>query len=329
MNFLSKEYLLGSEDRIAHLRKIVGGRPVAILAAGPSIREFEVRIGELRDKDICYFGFNNFSVQETHILQKIDRHFSVVLCGSRDGMPYIINSIFNFLNRNEDNMLISSFNNDTFGTLGNSFNLGQFLNKYDRKLIFVHVLPGKFAPNNDYPLHFMASNSLLVLIQMALIGKAASIVLFGADGHCGENAKEYYYQQNEYEPQKWPLANQCFIQDTVCYFNPVAPIGIRNTRKTYDLPLINILNCSQKSFYTPFPKISYDDALEYLATGKKLIGKLDLRVPAKPKMPNVWLLAIEKVSNFWKKHRWDSFRLITIKVWCKLMNSPDKTLSYK
>ena len=76
---------------------------------------------------------------------------------------------------------------------------------------------------------------------------------------------------------------------------------------------------SKKSFYTPFRKVSYDDALEYLVTGKKLIGKMDLRVPAEPKMPNRYLLATEKVLIFWKKHRLNSFRVITAKVWHKLI----------
>lgn len=46
MNFTSKEYLPNTEERIEHLREIIDERPVAILAAGPSIKELEERIGE-------------------------------------------------------------------------------------------------------------------------------------------------------------------------------------------------------------------------------------------------------------------------------------------
>lgn len=67
-----KEYLPNSKESINHLRRIINGRAVAILAAGPSIKELEERISELRHADICYFGFNQF-VQETHILLQIDR----------------------------------------------------------------------------------------------------------------------------------------------------------------------------------------------------------------------------------------------------------------
>ncbi len=56
MDFSSKEYLPCSEERIAHLREIIGGRPVAILADGPSVGELEKRIGELRGADGGYKG---------------------------------------------------------------------------------------------------------------------------------------------------------------------------------------------------------------------------------------------------------------------------------
>jgi hypothetical protein len=78
MDFSSSVYLPNSEERIDALRKIIAGRPVAILAAGPSIENLERRIHELRHKDICYFGLNQFFVQETHILQKIEKKLSVV-----------------------------------------------------------------------------------------------------------------------------------------------------------------------------------------------------------------------------------------------------------
>lgn len=279
MDFTSKYYLPNSEVRIEKLRKIIDGRPVAILAAGPSITELENRISEFRHVDICYFGLNNFFVQETHILQQIDRHMSVVMCSSREGIPEVIKSIFNFLNRDEDNMFISSFWRDTFELLDTSFSLNQFLDTYGGKLLFFSLGLERTIPNSNYPLHFIISNSLLVLIQLALIGKAASIVLFGADGHCEESAKEYYYRQNEYDPQKWPLARWGINNDTKHYFNPIASIAIRNTCKTYDLAPIDILNCSEKSFYTYFPKISYDDAFEYLIRGKKFQREMDLRVP--------------------------------------------------
>jgi len=96
MNFTSKDYLPDSEKRIDHLRKIIDGRPVAILAAGPPIKELENRISELRHVDICCFGLNSF-VQETHILQQIGKHLSVIMCSSREGMLGCISEMFQTL----------------------------------------------------------------------------------------------------------------------------------------------------------------------------------------------------------------------------------------
>ncbi len=274
MNFTSRDYLPNSEKRINHLRKIIDGRPVAILAAGPSIKELEKGISELHHADVCYFGFNR-NVQEKYILQQIDKHVSVCMNSCRESIPESIKGIIDFLNRDEDNMFVSSFWRNTFELIDSDFDLHQFLSKYDRKLIFFSLSRERTVPNSDHPLHFIVSNSLLALIQVAIIGKASRIVLFGADGYCKENIEEYYYRQEQYKSS--PREN--LINDTNKYFNPIAPIAIRNIYETYNLAPIDILNCSENSFYTPFPKVSYDDAFEYLLKGKKFNRKTDLRVP--------------------------------------------------
>lgn len=278
MDFSSKEYLPGSEERLSRLRKIINGRPVAILAAGPSIGTLEERIGELRQADVCYFGLNNFFVQEEHILRKIGKSASVVMCSSREGMPDAIKAITGFLKRDEENMFISSFWRDTFGLLGGGFVLADFLAAYDRKLLFFGLSSERTVPASDLPLHLMVSNSLLAAIELALIGGAGGIAIFGADGHCGTDPAVYYYRPAEYDPQKWPGTDVNLVNDTKRYFNPLAPIAVRNIYKTYGLRPVTILNSSERSFYTPFPAVSYDMAFEFLKGGK-FDTRLDLRVP--------------------------------------------------
>lgn len=302
MNFLHEVYLPEAQKRVAHLRKIIAGRPVAILAAGPSIQELEKRIEQLRNKDICYFGINKFFVQETHILHKINKQMSVVSLSGREGMAAAINPIIDFLNRDDDNMFISSFYGDAFGLLGTDFNLSQFLNKHDKKLLFFSLGSPKNLPSDEQPLHFLKSNTLLLLIQLALIGKAESIILFGADGHGGQGSDKYYYRQNEYSIKGWSGVNESLMNDTRHFFNNIASIAIKNTCKTYGLNLVNILNCSTDSYYTPFQKISYDDAIEYLANGKRLFKSLDLRIPVQPKKQNHYSLTVQRALSFCKKH---------------------------
>ena len=75
------------------------------------------------------------------------------------------------------------------------------------------------------------------------------------------------------------MPRENLINDTRKYFNPLALIAIRNIYKTYNLDPIDILNCSEKSFYTPFPKVSYDYAFDYLLGRKKFQIEMDLRIP--------------------------------------------------
>lgn len=77
------------------------------------------------------------------------------MSSSREGIPNYINSIINFLNRDEDNMFVSSFWRNTFELIDRDFDLNQFLSKYDRKLIFFSLSYERTVPNSDNPLHFI------------------------------------------------------------------------------------------------------------------------------------------------------------------------------
>jgi len=270
MNFEAKGYLPNTEKRIKHLQNVVAERPVVILVPGPSIHKLEHGIEKLRGLDICYFGLNSYTVVETHILEKINKQFSAVMCSSREGIPNVLEDIIDFLDRDMDNIFISSFWRNTFELMPKYFDLQYLLNKHNKKFIFFNLTFEKTVPNKDNPLHFIVSNSLLVLIQMAIISKASSIVLFGADGGFKKDGKEWYYQQGDSghrgyvggETKVGPV--KTLANDTDTYFNPIAPITINNLYTTYDITRINILNCSKNSLYTPFTKVSYDDAFKHL-----------------------------------------------------------------
>jgi len=115
-------------------------------------------------------------------------------------------------------------------------------------------------------------------IQIAIIGGASRIVLFGADGGCKGNSEEFYYRQGEYKPVPWAVEGG-IIADTKISFNPVVPLSLRNVYRGYRIPQIDILNCSENSYYNPFPNISYDDAIECLIAGKRVTKKADKRTP--------------------------------------------------
>lgn len=325
LNFSSSDYLPDSEKRLEHLQKIINGRPVAILAAGPSIGELEKRIGELRHTDICYFGMNTFFVHEDHILRQINKRFSVVMAGINRGLPPIISQVETFLQRPDSNLFVSSFYESQPELLGSQFHLNDFLRRFDVKLLFISASRDKTVPTPDRPLHFPIGNTLAQLINTAVIGGASKIVIFGGDGFVPINTGKSHYRQEEYGTSP----PDALIIDTYKHFNPVLPIGLRNIYRTYQLKPIEILNCSEKSFYTPFPTISYDHVLSYLTgqekynsswdtrpkpwirlkrelvlfqlpQAKKTVGQR-LRAVIKFVLPRSWFLVIHRQLQRWRK----------------------------
>ncbi len=254
-------YLPHSQIRIASLRRILRGRPVAILASGPSIRELEERKEELRNLGICYFGFNKFT-QEKYILEPIGKHLFLFMVSDRNVVPLVIDDVGKFLNRDEDNVFLSSFWGDTFGKT--DLDIPWFLKTYDNRLLFFNLdysHDDDTVPNLTKPLHFTVGNSLQVLIQIAIICKAPSIILFGADGGYKKGDAECYYRQDEYWGQK---GLNDWLHHDLEFFNAEMPISIKNTLATYNLKMPDILNCSPDSRYEVFRKVNYNEVFEYL-----------------------------------------------------------------
>lgn len=287
MKFNSEYYLPNSEERVEHLRKIVRGRPVAILAAGPSMVELENRVEALRDADICYFGMNSYLVRETPILGKIGKHISVLSLSSQQGWPTHLKDVIGFLEREDDNLFVSIFfMPELFRLMDKRFDLNQFLAKYDDKLLSVYSLDRRTLPSNDLPLHFIHFNTLLLMVQMAIIGKASKIIIFGADGGWKPiDSRQWYYRQDDPHHRGYTTIEdkvgkpEYLSLDARQQFNPIASIAARNVFKTYNLPPVEILNCSENSLYSAFPKVSYDEAFKCLLENMKFNIALDLRVP--------------------------------------------------
>ena len=65
-------------------------------------------------------------------------------------------------------MFISSLYRDTFGAVSDTFDYDNFTNIYDRKLLFYWLSTQGSYPNKKNPLTFYHSNSLMILIQLAI-----------------------------------------------------------------------------------------------------------------------------------------------------------------
>lgn len=258
MNFT--HYLPNTEKRLNKLRRIINQRTVAILVHGVSIAELEKRITELKDCDICYCSTDRFWLMNKYILSQINRSLSINACSAvpEKDRGWIIP----FLEKRENNMLISIKRAFDQGEMNN------LIDKYDRKLLFHDIIYGpgyqEFfeVPNQEYPLHFPLLNSLSDLICLSIIGGASRIVLFGADG--GRISKSsLYYRESEYDTG----GDLDLIHDTL-QLNMVMNVLLGRVYNTYNLALIDIVNCSPQSHYDVFRKLSYDETFELLRGSK-------------------------------------------------------------
>lgn len=279
LNF--SHYLPNTEERIERLRRVINGRPVAIILHGPSVKELEARITELDGCDICYFGANYFRSPEKYILQKINRTHSVVMVGgiAREDDRVLMQDVIDFLERQEANIFISD--RYSMHTLEVTYGVGpdEFIKKYDKKLLFfegrnyttsITVGNGVFLPlpSIEHPLHFLAQSSFSFLLSLALIGGAPLVVVFGGDG--GRiNAPELHYR--ECGPR---VAPESEIEDSLAFetkqFNLTMPVLLEKVSKIYNLAPVDIVNCSLQSNYTPLRKLSYDDTFALLKSFKKV-----------------------------------------------------------
>ena len=247
LNF--NHYLPETEKRVECLRKVIRGRPCAILLPGSSISKLKRRIKELKDLDICYASVNDYWIMEDAILSKIGKKLDIIMrsaieCrvpGERD---------FAFLKR-KGNFFIS----ERAGYFENQMPLGDFLS--DRVLFFVAERSEimHHVPSPEYPLHFFAQASFTILTQILMIGGASLIVWFGADGGL-LNWRNLYFGG-------WASDSLDRLKYDTETFNFTFQRLLSNVHNTWgkNPPLIN---CSEKSHYKVIKKVSYDEAFKEL-----------------------------------------------------------------
>jgi hypothetical protein len=276
-------YLPNTGERIERLRQIVAGRSVAVVLQGFSARELEDRVTELRDCDICWSSLNSFGVIEQHILRKIDRRCSVIMVNGPVGIDVEIVNVIDFLERDENNLFISArlcfeLTGHHKVPMPDGFDVRKFIKKYDRKLLFNEFIYPVFHdqaevffrhfPSEEFPLHFVAQNSLSVLLLNLVLGKPARIFIFGADG--GRISQEgLYFREQELRSYRHDLDGDIegsLLADTVT-FNKRMPAMLWKVYRLFGLEPVEIINCSEHSHYTPFKKLSYDDTFKLLRNG--------------------------------------------------------------
>ncbi|GEM_PF-5136906 len=267
-------YLPDTAERIERLRRLINGRPVAIILHGASVQELENRISELANCDICYATVNDLETAEKNILRSINRNVSIYMCGQPDLVRKALDSrsLIDFLERSEDNLLISGRGSFFQAEMTMGLDLDNFVRKYDSKLLFVVAPKTTYItmeqgfsiefPSAKYPLHFPRQASLAFLVSLAVIGRASKVVVFGGDGG-RVNDSELYYRRYI----KAHLREEDTLAIDVNRLNVSMPMILNNIGQVYGIWPIEIINCSERSHYTPFRKLSYDTTFALLKGG--------------------------------------------------------------
>ena len=257
MNY--SHYLPDTPKRLKRFKRLVGGRPVAILVPGYSLYEFQDRIEDFKEFDICYASINKWLPLEQDILSKIDKRFSISMCGAApDGF---IEEICSYLDREDDNIFITERMN--FKEAGGQ-NIIRLYDNYDKKLLFfTSFYPAQDRPSSDYPLHFIRENSLSILTALITIAEPSAIIYIGADG--GRiNKDEFYWQRVNEFTHADGLKYESSVERDTGWFNQHVLITLKLTRETHNVKQCEIINCSEKSYLTPFQKLSYNETIDYL-----------------------------------------------------------------
>lgn len=234
-----------AKGHVTNLQKIIKGRTVAILLHGRSIKELETRINEFADYNFCYTSINRFSIMERKILSKIGKKLDIVFLMSEQEMPRRVEETKEFLNRKTNNCLMTTYSALSW-LIPKDWN--EIVEKYSSKL---YIMP-RLLCRPVYPI------SLALILDQLIMNKVKQVILFGADGFLLPSGKVTWDQNL--------MLNTYF--DPGFFINERRASGLSfgtkhfNDTFRYDDRIINVLNCSKNSFYTPFPRISYNKLKE-------------------------------------------------------------------
>jgi len=252
--------------KVPVLDNIINGRTVAICAHGISIETLENRIEEFKDYDICWASLNLFTIVEDNILNKIGKRLDLMLDTSTIAKPLMakferdrrIPRLTEFLSRGDNNMWLTTEGllRDQIRPLGYE----DLLNKYWLKILALDKI---YSP-------LSVPNSISLLLCAAAVGGARNIVLFGYDGYWGtyqDNISSYYKSDEVAIERQYAVGNKVdsdVAKDTV-NFNRYFWNIYQKWCSKYEIKPVDIFNCSTKSLYDIFPKVTYDQVHQVLA----------------------------------------------------------------
>ena len=255
-------------NNINKLREIINNRTVILMFHGKSIEELEYCIEELKELDVCYASLNCFEIMENFILSKINKQLDYVYDSADVEYQYLQNfnaklripRLNQYLSRNKNNLWITAYG--VIRNLIRECGYEDFVFKYLDKVLLIDYLN----------INFKVPSSSFLLIGLTAICNPEKIILCGFDGYKGSIEKniDSYYKKEIYKKQRLlatgSLNKTNIIIDTK-KFEVSGLYYLKDYCNRYKIEPPKIYNCSLKSHFTIFPKISYKDLKKVILEG--------------------------------------------------------------
>lgn len=269
LSYKPELHLGNTPGRIEKLREIVGNRDVFIFCHGPSISSMDTCWPRFATHAPCLFSLNRFRVFESGFLSSTGDHLDVGMITHYRGIQQNIDQITGFLDRDENNLLITS--RWVLDRLGSQCPTRQELEaRFDSKLLYFAGTHRLYPASPDSPLRFILGNTLSVLVNFAVIAQARRIFLFGADGGVRNDKEEdtHYGSTNpdfrlDIDDERRAAITAALNADALM-FDYVTEFGLTMSERLFNVERPPIYNVSPGSTLTPFPRIDYAAALEIL-----------------------------------------------------------------
>ena len=257
--------------RIEHLRRLVGGRDIALLLYGPSVKRLEKDIGSLREVDVCFASVNKFDEVEDKLLRPIGRQLELLVTSNPSDIRQRWPAYYDYLMRGSDNMLLAT--NYVLSSLQPPFSVDRhFFDLFDRKLLFFEA-DSQLPSTPIAPLHLLAGNTLSITLPLLALAEPKRIFIFGADGGGSpdsEPGKDAYFfgetEEIDGTAKRQREAIRRLLNDAF-FCDRITPFSIMAMTKLFRSPLPEIYNCCPHSSYLAFKRVSCDEGLRLLRQG--------------------------------------------------------------
>lgn len=251
------------------IQKFVKGKVCGVIAPGSSIKELEERIVGFKDLPIVWVGMNIFEYIEEGILSKINKQFTIVsdcttVSFKKDFEPHRVERFEKYLSR-DNNLLVTS---RLVIKECLQYRRPDLLEKYADKILAIDDSLKFEDAKTPAIVRGIPPNSITLLLGTLVCGLAKKIIMFGLDGRTEDNntSIDSYYKREPIKASRTlaygKYTNIGSLTSDSLSFEEKFP-NLFNIYKTmFGNKNIEIVNCSPKSMFTIFRKISYNNVAE-------------------------------------------------------------------